>query len=250
MNCRRAKLEMALWVGDDLDDGAVTGLKQHLAGCKCCHSHWKQLKQCLKPLHDSGETSLPSLHESVWPELLPQLSKPSHEPRPVEFNGWIPAIAVLMTCTAITLFWESHPSVGDSLEKVVVQIMPTEMMPTEIASTGVLPMRIVPITEIINKELSVVGTNKLVNEEHYSMRNQNQNRSPQEINRVFDNPQISDCFLLNAMDRESLDVQTDFYRLLPVGLGTEWDRKKRDLPLEQASDRFWFDKSRLTGEIQ
>ena len=108
MNCRRAKLEIALWVGDDLDSRATDGLKRHLTECAPCRTHWQKLKLGLKPLQNSGSSVMFSIDDSLWPSLLTQLPDRPAEPQPTEFNGWLPAVAVCAACLAIVAFWQQN----------------------------------------------------------------------------------------------------------------------------------------------
>lgn len=109
MNCKRAQLEIALWVGNDLDGSAVEGLQQHLSECSPCRRHWERLKASLKRLKDPVVSGARSMHDSVWPDLISRLPSRSAEPQPVEFNGWLPALAVIAASVAIAAFWQNEP---------------------------------------------------------------------------------------------------------------------------------------------
>ncbi|MCH8828555.1 MAG: zf-HC2 domain-containing protein [Planctomycetes bacterium] len=124
MNCKRARLEVALWVGNDLDGKAEQVLKEHLAECGRCRIHWKRMKESLRHLHDPEDSAAYRIDSSIWPDLLSQLPTRGDGPRPVEFNGWLPATAVVAACLAIFAFWlnqssrsggqlASSPSVGN-----------------------------------------------------------------------------------------------------------------------------------------
>lgn len=108
MHCKRAKLEIALWVGDDLDGNASDELKHHLSECAPCRQHRDRLKSSLKPLHDSDAASMFSINDSLWPNLLTQLPKRPADSEPSEFNGWLPALAVCAACLAIMTFWRAN----------------------------------------------------------------------------------------------------------------------------------------------
>ena len=90
MNCKRAKLSIALAVGNDLDDAAAGELQQHLAGCTSCRMHRRELESSLGALQTPPDSELFAAQDSVWPTVLGRL--PSR--REQRFNGWIPAAAL------------------------------------------------------------------------------------------------------------------------------------------------------------
>ncbi|MEX0718176.1 MAG: zf-HC2 domain-containing protein [Planctomycetaceae bacterium] len=103
MHCKRAKTEIALWVGNDLDAVSIGRLQRHLAICPSCREHWQGMTSSLRALHDSGDSLLlDELHEpkrapsppSVWPAVAVRLASPDFQGPAGRFNGWIPAIAV------------------------------------------------------------------------------------------------------------------------------------------------------------
>ncbi|MCH7990476.1 MAG: zf-HC2 domain-containing protein [Planctomycetes bacterium] len=101
MNCKRAKAEIALWVGGDLCDVSEESLRQHLGGCSGCHRYWQQMKNSLRFLQEPDEDSLSVLSGSVWPDLSPRLSARETMWRRGRFNGWIPAALIAASCVVI-----------------------------------------------------------------------------------------------------------------------------------------------------
>lgn len=101
MNCKRAKAEIALWVGGDLNDAAEQSLRQHLGECLSCHRYWQQMKESLRFLQEPGEDSLSVLSDSVWPDLSPRLSSRETMWRRGRFNGWVPAALIAASCVVI-----------------------------------------------------------------------------------------------------------------------------------------------------
>lgn len=115
MNCKRARLEIALWVGNDLDEASVESLQRHIAECSPCRNHWEKLRSCHQRLKSPSLLSdeslsrgaVKSMHDSVWPDLLVRLPARNAETQPVEFNGWFPAMAVIAASIAIAVFWQN-----------------------------------------------------------------------------------------------------------------------------------------------
>ena len=106
MNCKRARLHIALHVGDDLDAAGVVELDRHLAACADCRDYTAQFAGPLDSLH--GNIVKPGeLQDSLWPELLDKLpARPGN--RILEFNGWWIALAVSAACLAILMFWQDE----------------------------------------------------------------------------------------------------------------------------------------------
>jgi hypothetical protein len=108
-NCTRAKRDIALWVGSDLDDQEVAALRRHLACCECCREHWRQMKRSLQSLQEPGEFEPAERAESVWPALAGRLPSREAFRRADEFNGWLPATVVAAACLAVLVFVRSGP---------------------------------------------------------------------------------------------------------------------------------------------
>lgn len=106
MFCRRARRDIALYIGDDLDDASKRRLKRHLAACPRCRAHYQQVKASLSPLYERDDSAPEPAddHDSIWPGMiirLPAVEKQREAPR---FNGWLPAMAVAASCLAIVVF--------------------------------------------------------------------------------------------------------------------------------------------------
>ena len=102
MNCKQAYDDIALFVGNDLSDEAIPKLESHLENCPNCNKHYQSMKNSWKLLHESGDQFLvESLHDSVWPDVSVKLAKRQEERH--QFNGWIPAAAVLAASFVVFL---------------------------------------------------------------------------------------------------------------------------------------------------
>lgn len=103
MNCKRAKLLIALWVGDDLTPDAEADLNRHVAECSCCNAHFQQMRHSVERLQDPGLSDEYRIHDSLWPDLASRLP-PRPGSRIADFNGWWVATAVTVACFAIFAF--------------------------------------------------------------------------------------------------------------------------------------------------
>lgn len=101
MNCKRAKANIALWVGDDLEDVAEHELRQHLSECADCHEHSLRMKSCLHCLRNPDDLSVPTVSESVWPDLAVRLPSRDSMWTRGNFNGWVPAALIAASCLVI-----------------------------------------------------------------------------------------------------------------------------------------------------
>lgn len=103
MNCKQARILIALWVGDDLDEDAEVELDRHVAGCSACHEHFRRMQHSVQRLHDPDVSPEYRIHDSLWPSLACRLpDRPGG--RVADYNGWWVALAVSAACVAIVLF--------------------------------------------------------------------------------------------------------------------------------------------------
>jgi predicted anti-sigma-YlaC factor YlaD len=124
MNCKRAKVEIALWVGGDLGDAPEVSLKQHLGECSGCHRYWRQMKNSLRFLQEPDEDSLPVLTDSMWPDLSSRLSSRETMWRRGQFNGWIPAALIAASCVVILYSAFNSPIRNQSIHSMEEDIIP------------------------------------------------------------------------------------------------------------------------------
>jgi len=110
MNCKRAKLQIALSVGSDLDKVRERELKRHLAKCPPCRNYRVKLKQSLQVLHEPRVVSQPSVKESIWPRLEGRLRARSANQSLSRFNGWIAGGAVAAACCVLVAYAVTYPS--------------------------------------------------------------------------------------------------------------------------------------------
>lgn len=109
MNCKRTRLDIALMVGDDLDEGAEAAVRRHVAACPDCCEHLRRMQRSLGVLHEPNDIVANELSESVWPALAAKL--PGREAGGQSgFNGWVPATALAAACLAVVMFVRNGPT--------------------------------------------------------------------------------------------------------------------------------------------
>ncbi|MBT4865249.1 MAG: zf-HC2 domain-containing protein [Planctomycetaceae bacterium] len=103
MNCTRARSEIALWVGGDVDEREAVQLQRHLALCPECRAYRCRMKGSLQMLQEPASPTAYNLHDSVWPNVESRLSVQSRveADRVERLNRWLPAAAIAAACLAV-----------------------------------------------------------------------------------------------------------------------------------------------------
>jgi len=117
MNCKRAKQELALSAGDDLDAITEQELRRHLAKCPECYDQWMRLRGTTSLLQQvASEEPVSTESPQLWVAIAPSLPKPPNRRSAYEGHGfslstaWIPLVAVASLAFAIV-------SIGQSLDQ-------------------------------------------------------------------------------------------------------------------------------------
>ncbi len=101
MNCREAKAEIALLVGNDLKDaGARESLRRHVSACPECRGHYQRLKQTFRVLEQADKTETFEVRESLWPALSTRLRHRQQEQKPSRRQWW-PLASFLAACLVV-----------------------------------------------------------------------------------------------------------------------------------------------------
>ncbi len=110
MNCRQAKADIALWIGEDLTDRSRReDLRRHVSACAGCRRHYKRLKGALQVLEHADQEQTYDVSDSVWPELARRIEQQSQPgSRPARFNGWLPFVAMTAACVALVFVMETQ----------------------------------------------------------------------------------------------------------------------------------------------
>lgn len=101
MNCKQAKTQLALLIGNDLEPHRALEIQEHLVQCGGCREHFSRLRSCLDALQGSPAGAWSQEQESLWPGLSARLPKTLE--RPHRLSGWAPSLAVAAACTV--MFW-------------------------------------------------------------------------------------------------------------------------------------------------
>jgi hypothetical protein len=133
MSCKQARTDIALWIGNDLEEDDVLHVERHIAGCPQCREHAADLEASLKVLQ---ATPAPvDAGGSIWPRLAARLSGLESRRRLERFNGWLPAAtAVAASVTIIVLLEARRPDVTPAPPNF--SALPYSSMP----SSGVIPL--------------------------------------------------------------------------------------------------------------
>jgi hypothetical protein len=110
MNCRQAKADIALWIGEDLPDRSRREeLRRHVSACHGCRSHYRRLKGTLQVLEHADREQTYDVSDSVWPELARRIEQQSDSrSRGARFNGWLPFVAMTAACVALVVVMETQ----------------------------------------------------------------------------------------------------------------------------------------------
>lgn len=107
MNCRQANRLLPLWIGRDLADASESeDLRGHLENCPVCSSRQLRLQESLEALQSLSAGMLEgnshiARRPSLWPRLALVLGEVPR--RRDQFNGWIPAAAMTLAATVMTV---------------------------------------------------------------------------------------------------------------------------------------------------
>ena len=139
MNCDEVKLELALWVGNDLDNPTrIEELRRHVATCPQCRSQAKLLQASMGVLGSIDSNPTFDLQDSLWPELNARIDYLEKAPRnPPAYGKW----AILLACGAglgLGLWTVSNrPAPTSEPPKTVIQ--PAPETPTPYSSSSQHP---------------------------------------------------------------------------------------------------------------
>jgi hypothetical protein len=111
MNCREAKTDIALWVGEDLAVPAQREeLRRHLSVCPECRSQARRLKSALRVLEAADQDRTYDAADSLWPELANRIQNRAGRDAPSSrFNGWVPLVAATAAAALLVVVLDQQP---------------------------------------------------------------------------------------------------------------------------------------------
>ncbi len=98
----RARQQIALLAGDDLEGEEQAEAQQSVTICPDCRDHLLRLRGCLDILDRTGRSAETVSGPSLWPALEPRL-QPIAVRRSDQFNGWVPALSMAAACIALLI---------------------------------------------------------------------------------------------------------------------------------------------------
>ena len=108
MTCKQFRTDIALWVGNDLEDGQELRVERHVASCPQCREYAHEIKSSL---HALQKPAVPDVGGSLWPRLSARIASLDSDRRRERFNGWLPAVTVVAaSITIITLLEMQEPA--------------------------------------------------------------------------------------------------------------------------------------------
>ncbi len=112
MNCDEVKLELALWVGNDLDDRArIEELRRHVATCPECRVRAKSLQSSMVVLGATAPDPTYDRPESLWPELQARIEYLEKTPKnPPPYGKWAIGLVTAGVMTAGVWAWVNRPA--------------------------------------------------------------------------------------------------------------------------------------------
>ena len=133
MNCDEVKLELALWVGNDLDDPArIEELRRHVATCPACRMRAKSLQSSMVLLGATSPDPTYDLPESLWPELKARIEYLEKTPKnPPPYGKWAIGLACGAAVTAGLWSWVNRPAPpSEPPVTVTIPVPVTPLSPT------------------------------------------------------------------------------------------------------------------------
>ncbi len=112
MNCDDVRLELALWVGNDLDDPArIEELRRHIATCPDCRLRSKSLQSSMVLLGATDPDPTYDNPESLWPELNARIEYLEKTPKlPMPYGTWALAAVCGLGISVGTWTWLNRAS--------------------------------------------------------------------------------------------------------------------------------------------
>lgn len=126
MNCKEAKSQIALLVGNDLEPRTAATLRRHLDACPCCRDQAQSLTSCIDVLQSDASTPWNTEPGSLWPGLQVRLASQRPVEKPHRMNGWAPALAVAAAGLAMVWFTSSRDA-GIAFHPDGVNVQPVSM---------------------------------------------------------------------------------------------------------------------------
>jgi hypothetical protein len=114
--CRKTRLQLALWAGNDLDERDVAAMERHLAICPHCREVGEELRQSQQLLETVRPAESTVGHElpSVWVGVSRHIRLMDERRDPRSWRDWLPTCALAAACIAAGVILFPAMQFGDS----------------------------------------------------------------------------------------------------------------------------------------
>ena len=138
MNCDEVKLELALWIGNDLDDPTrIEELRRHIATCPQCRSQAKSLQTSIGVLGSIDPDPTFDQQDSLWPELNARIDYLEKAPRnPPAYGKWVIVLACGAGLGLGLWVMSNRPAPPSEPPKSVIQPIPKTPAPSSSSSSS------------------------------------------------------------------------------------------------------------------
>ncbi len=145
MKCDEVRLELALWVGNDLDDPArIEELRRHISTCPDCRWREKSLQSSMILLGATAPDPTFDCPESLWPELNARIDYlEKAPPTPPPYGKWSISVACGLAVCGGTWAWMNR-SLAPSPPPVHTSTPSTGTPQNPVYSPGLGPVPNVP----------------------------------------------------------------------------------------------------------
>jgi len=132
MNCRAARKQIGLWVGNDLSQSAIESLEQHIENCPKCQERAEALLSSSDVLLAFNTETVRSPSDSVWDGVRQQIeADPRRERRrSYQLTGGLLLAAAMLLLAVLPDLFATAPArvvpVGDTAPTV---LLPPEYSP-------------------------------------------------------------------------------------------------------------------------
>lgn len=102
--CNGLKSRVALAVGNDLSGEELELLEKQLKNCDQCRAQYEELQKSYSALQQQLDSApVPSLQDSVWPQVSAKIAARRRKNRPTRFNFLLPTLTTVACCLALLL---------------------------------------------------------------------------------------------------------------------------------------------------
>ncbi len=110
MNCREAKVAIALHLGhDDVNPSDWEQTRRHVSTCQDCRGHYKSLKKSMAVLEQSDVEQTYDVRKSLWSEIEPRLASQPGLKRDRGTRSWAPFVSFTVACMLFLMVWANPP---------------------------------------------------------------------------------------------------------------------------------------------